>query len=104
MNISQRFTREVQLKRTRYNVWCGLQLLETEIPSEPLATALACEPLNYAVLVDAKARIGGYDLGTDYRQITDYLRREGRPLEKREFTVYYAIISQRFKRERVERE
>jgi hypothetical protein len=52
---------------------------------------------HYAVLVDAKARMDGYDMGTDYREITDYLGREGRPLEKRGYTVYYAIISQRFK-------
>jgi hypothetical protein len=51
----------------------------------------------YAVLVDAKMRADGYDIGTDYRAINDYLDRKGKPLKKRAYKVYYAIISHRFK-------
>jgi len=51
----------------------------------------------YAVLVDAKIRAEGYDMGTDYRAINDYLERKGKPLRKKAYKVYYAIISHRFR-------
>lgn len=50
----------------------------------------------YAVLVDAKARADGYDMGTDYRAANDYLDRKGKELQKSGFRVYYAIVSHKF--------
>jgi len=51
----------------------------------------------YAVLVDAKARAEGYDMGRDYRTFMDYLDMKGKPLRKKGYRVYYAIISHKFK-------
>jgi predicted RNA-binding protein len=51
----------------------------------------------YAILVDAKLRSEGYDMGTDYRTIMDYLDRKGKPLRKKAYKLYYAIISRRFR-------
>jgi len=51
----------------------------------------------YVVLVDAKSRMDGYDLGRDYRTVMDYLERTGRAFQNKGFKVYYTIISGSFR-------
>lgn len=63
----------------------------------PDGIALA-EDFNYAILWDAKIRANGYSLGTDDRQIRDYVTTQSREMKrKRSFkNIYYIIVSSTF--------
>lgn len=54
---------------------------------------------SYAILWDAKARQGGYKMGTDDRTIRDYITTQSRDLKKRRRfrNLYYAIVSSGFR-------
>ncbi len=53
---------------------------------------------SYAILWDAKARQGGYKMGTDDRTIRDYITTQSRDLKKRRRfrNLYYVIVSSGF--------
>ena len=63
----------------------------------PDGIALA-EDFNYAILWDAKIRGNGYSIGTDDRQIREYVTSQSREMKrKRSFkNIYYVIISSTF--------
>lgn len=59
------------------------------------------EDESYAILWDAKARQGGYRMGTDDRAIREYVMLHSREMKRRRHfrNLYYFIVSSRFKDE-----
>lgn len=54
-------------------------------------------PNRYAIIIDAKSRSNGYKLGTDDRQIIEYINKFKGKLDREGFhKIYFLIVSSRF--------